>query len=92
MIKFEYAVIEKSFSPKGQMILETWLSMQGLQGWELVFIIPLQVFDNTNVMRPGTVNMNLSFLCFFKRKRNRFKDWLFIRKYPLTLGSKKLVK
>ena len=83
MKKFEYSVLEKKFEPKGALVLETWLSMVGLNGWDLVFMIPLQVFDDRNVLRPGTVNMTLSFLCVFKRKRSRFKDWLFMRKYTL---------
>jgi len=88
MTRWEYQMKIKEFNPKALMTFEVWLSLAGSNGWNLINVIPLQIF-NDDVIRPGTVHMNLSFLCIYKRKRSWFKDWLFTKKHPIKSELKK---
>jgi hypothetical protein len=79
MKNFEYEVREYDFNPTdtaNKMKLSVYLNREGLSSWELILIQPLQSLTPTgNISLPGQVQMKLTFLCFFKRRK------LWIRKF-----------
>lgn len=74
--KFEYHIHETEFRREFPELLSLYFDSQGKSSWELINIITLQTIDNRNVMMPGQVNIKISFLCIFKRKKSWIRKFL----------------
>jgi hypothetical protein len=76
MSKYEYHIHETEFRRETPEMLAMYFDAQGKASWELVFMIPLQTIDNRNVLSPGVVNIKISFLCIFKRRKSILRSWI----------------
>jgi hypothetical protein len=77
MKKFEYEVRETEFAPTSKLILAGWLCSYGSDGWRLIIIQPIQVFDQGSITKPGQINMRLTFLCVFERRKSWLRKFLY---------------